>query len=92
MLIVRLPPGELPGFAGVIGAGDPDSAGLLLFFASLGVQFLLINRLFDRRLAIISCTFVLLCDTMWQYALSGLPQMLMLLLFNLKLFAMLRAV
>ncbi len=66
--------------------------GLVLFFASLGAQYLLIQRLFDRRLALISCTFLLLCEPMWQYALSGLPQMLLLLLFNLTLFTVLRAV
>jgi hypothetical protein len=34
----------------------------------------------------------LLCDTLWQYSLSGLPQMLLLLLFNATVYALVRAV
>jgi len=64
----------------------------VLFFASVAVLFFLTQRLFDRRLALMTCGFVLLCDMMWQYSLSGLPQMLLLLLFNLTLYALVRAI
>ncbi len=33
-----------------------------------------------------------MCDLCWQYTLSGLPQMFMLLLFNVALYALVRAV
>src|SRR5262252_11116790 len=56
---------------------------ILLFLCSLVVLFFTACRLFDSRLALLACGLVLLCDAMWQYSLSGLPQMLLLLLFNL---------
>ncbi|CAN5475298.1 hypothetical protein BH20VER3_BH20VER3_21770 [soil metagenome] len=64
---------------------------IVLFLASIVVLFLIARRLFDQRLAAVGCGLVLLGDTFWQYALSGLPQMLLLLLFNLTLYALVRA-
>lgn len=65
---------------------------IVLFLASVVVLFVIARRLFDQRLALLSCALVLLCDTFWQYALSGLPQMLLLLLFNLTIYAFVRAI
>ena len=65
---------------------------IVLFLASLAVLFLIARRLFDQRLALLSCVMVLLGDVFWQYSLSGLPQMLLLLLFNLTLYTLLRAI
>lgn len=65
---------------------------ILIFFAAVGVLFVTVRRLFDLRLAVVTCGLVLLCDMMWQYSLSGLPQMLLLLLFNLTVYALVRAV
>src|SRR5690606_31673528 len=48
-------------------------------------------RLFDSRLALFACAAVLLTDLMWQFSLSGLPQMLVLLLFSLASLATLLA-
>lgn len=78
----------------VVYLGDRAIAalGLLLFFASIAVQFFLTSRLFDRWLALLSCSLILLCEPMWQYAVSGLPQMLLLFLFNLTVFALVRAI
>jgi len=75
-------------------AGDKMIAlvAIVLFLASVVVLFLIARRLFDRQLALLSCALLLLCDTFWQYALSGLPQMLLLLLFNLTIYAFVRAV
>ena len=50
--------------------------------ASIVVLFFIACRLFDQRLALLSCALVLICDMIWQYSLSGLPQMLMLFLFS----------
>jgi hypothetical protein len=70
--------------ADVIYVGDKAIAAMsiLLFLASVAVLFFIARRLFDRRLALLGCGLVLLCDAIWQYSLSGLPQMLLLLLFN----------
>jgi len=65
---------------------------MLLFLGSIVVLFFVVRRLFDRRLALLTCGLVLLCDTMWQYSLSGLPQMLLLLLFNAAVYLLVRAV
>ena len=47
---------------------------------------------FDQRLAFWAAVLTLLTDFCWEWTLSGLPQMLMLLLFNLVLYALSRAV
>src|ERR1700726_779126 len=75
-------------------AGDKAIAvlSILLFLGSVVILFFIAQRLFDRRLAFLACALVLLCDMMWQYALSGLPQMLLLLLFNATVYALVRAV
>src|SRR5580704_8160635 len=68
----------------IVYAGDRAIAmmSIMLFVGSVAVLFLVARRLFDRRLALLACGLILLCDAMWQYSLSGLPQMLLLLLFN----------
>lgn len=75
-------------------AGDKMIAlmSIVLFLASVAVLFLIARQLFDQQLALLSCALVLVCDTFWQYSLSGLPQMLLLLLFNLTIYAFMRAV
>src|ERR1700719_1852182 len=77
----------------VIYAGDKAIAtmSILLFIGSVAVLFFTARRLFDQRLALLACGLVLLCDAMWQYSLSGLPQMLLLLLFNTTVYLLVRA-
>ncbi len=64
--------------------GDRVIAGfaIVCFLLSVGVWYLVGSRLFDGKLALIACAIVLLTDMMWKFSLSGLPQMLMLLLFS----------
>lgn len=78
----------------LIYAGDKAIAltSILFFLLSVVVLFFLARRLFDQRLAILVCALVLLCDTIWQYSISGLPQMLLLFLFNSTLYVLVRAV
>jgi hypothetical protein len=78
----------------IVYAGDKAIAtmSILLFIGSLAVLFFTARRLFDRRLALMVCGLVLLCEAMWQYSLSGLPQMLLLLLFNSTVYLLVRAV
>lgn len=82
-----------------MGGSDPVYVGdkmiaamsIALFIASVVVLFFSARRLFDDRIALLGCALVLLGDMMWQYALSGLPQMLMLLLFNVTVYLLARA-
>lgn len=78
----------------IVYAGDKIIAviAILLFLASLVILYLIARRLFDERLALLGTALVLLCDTIWQYSLSGLPQMLLLFLFNATTYALVRAV
>jgi 4-amino-4-deoxy-L-arabinose transferase-like glycosyltransferase len=78
----------------IISAGDKAIAtmSIIIFLLSVLVVFFLARRLFDQRLAYFACALVLFCDMIWQYSLSGLPQMLLLFLFNVTLYLMLRAV
>jgi hypothetical protein len=78
----------------LVYAGDKAIAAMsiFLFLLSVLVLFLTARRLFDRRLALLACGLVVLCDMLWQYSLSGLPQMLLLLLFNATIYALVRAV
>ncbi|HEY5779576.1 MAG TPA: hypothetical protein VIT00_12610 [Terrimicrobiaceae bacterium] len=73
----------------IVYAGDRMVAAvsMLLFLLSVAVWFLVLARLFDRRLALFGCAAVLLTDLMWQFSLSALPQMLVLLLFSLATLA-----
>jgi len=77
----------------LIYAGDKAIAifSVLFFLLSVLVLFFLARRLFDQRIAILACVLILLSDTIWQYSLSGLPQMLLLLLFNSTLYFFVRA-
>ena len=75
-------------------AGDRAIAcvGVIFFLASLAVLYFIGLDLFDQRLALMATGLVLICDTMWRYSLSGLPQMFLLLLFHLTVWAMLRGI
>lgn len=64
---------------------------ILLFYLAVIVNFLTLRRLFDGQLAMLVTGLVLLCERFWSYALSGLPQMEMLLLFSLVLYTLVRA-
>ena len=77
----------------LVYAGDKAIAvmSILIFIGSVAVLFFTSRRLFDRHLALLACGLVLLCDAMWQYSLSGLPQMLLLLLFNTTAYFLVRA-
>src|SRR5207248_9584266 len=76
----------------LVYSGDRAIAimSIFLFLASVVVLFFTAQRLFDRRLALLACGLVLLCDAMWQYSVSGLPQMLLLLLFNVAIYLLVR--
>jgi hypothetical protein len=64
----------------------------LFFLMAIGVNYLLISRIFDAKIAGVCALLMLFCEIFWGYSLSGLPQMLMLLLFSCGLYFAYRAV
>ena len=64
----------------------------LFFLMSIGVTYLLVSRIFDAKIAGVCAILMLFCETFWNYSLSGLPQMLMLLLFSCGMYFVYRAV
>ena len=68
----------------LVYVGDRVIAGtsILIFFLSVWIWYLVACRLFDKLIALLGCAIILLSDLMWQFSLSGLPQMLLLLLLS----------
>jgi hypothetical protein len=64
----------------------------LCFLLAIGVTYLLITRIFDPKIAGVTAVLMLFCETFWNYSLSGLPQMLMLLLFTCGVYFAYRSV
>ncbi len=58
---------------------------LIFFVLAIATAFLLISRLFDARIALVSVILMILCETMWLFTRSGLAQMHLLFFFNLAL-------
>jgi hypothetical protein len=64
----------------------------VFFLMAIGVSYLLISRIFDPKIAGVCALLMLLCETYWGFSLSGLPQMLLLLLFSCGMYFTYRAV
>ena len=65
---------------------------MFFFLLAVIVNYFIARRLFDERLAVLSTGFLLLCERFWDFAISGLPQMLLLFLFSCAAYTLLRAV
>jgi len=65
---------------------------VIFFLLAVLVNYFTAKRLFDDRLAVLGMGLLLLCQAFWNFAISGLPQMLMLLLFSGGMHTLLRAV
>jgi dolichyl-phosphate-mannose-protein mannosyltransferase len=65
---------------------------MIFFLAAVTVNYFTGKRLFDRRLSLLGTGLVLLSDQFWQFSMSGLPQMLMLLIFSVCAYALVRVV
>ena len=78
----------------IVYPGDKIIAfsAICFFVGSLFILYFTARRLFDDRLAALAVGLVLVCDTIWQYSLSGLPQMLMMFLFNATIYLLVRAI
>ena len=55
------------------------------FFTALLLSYFLIKKIFDSTIATLTSFLLLLSNTFWGFALSGLPQMLMLNFFLITL-------
>jgi len=64
----------------------------IFFLIAIGVNYLLISRIFDTTIAATTAILMLFCELMWKLSQSGLPQMLMLMLFSCGMFFLWRAV
>lgn len=58
----------------------------IFFLMAIGVTYLLVNRVFDSTIAGITVLLMIFCNMFWQFSQSGLPQMLLLLLFSCALY------
>lgn len=65
---------------------------MLFFLASVVVFYFFAKRLFDDRLALLGGGLILVSDLFWQFSMSGLPHMLLLLLFMAATYCLVRAV
>src|SRR4029079_19360688 len=74
----------------------PDAAlmAVQLVWMILGwlFSYFTMCRLFDRRLAIMGTWLLILCQSFWDYAVSGLPQNLLFFLFAVAVHCLVRAV
>ena len=77
----------------IVYIGDRMIAGvsILFFLLAVTVWYFVGATLFDKKTALIGCAALVLTDMMWQFTLSGLPQMLMLALFACTAWLTLRA-
>jgi hypothetical protein len=57
--------------------------GIVLMLAGVYVWYRVALRLFDRELALLAAALLLVTDLTWQYALAGLPQHFLIILFGL---------
>jgi Dolichyl-phosphate-mannose-protein mannosyltransferase len=68
----------------ILGLGDRVIAveGTLLLLLGVFVWYLVAKNLFDQSLALLAAGLILVTDLLWQYALAGLPQHLLIILFG----------
>lgn len=68
-----------------------SAMSVIFFLIAVGVNYLLISRVFDIKIAGVTALLMIFSDLMWKFTQTGLPQMLMLLLFSCALFFIYRA-
>jgi hypothetical protein len=65
---------------------------MVLLLASIGINYLLVSRIFDARIGGVTALLMLLCEMLWRFSQTGLPQMLMLFLFSFGTYFLYKAV
>ncbi len=68
------------------------ATSVICFLIAIGVNYLLISRIFDGKIGGVTALLMLLCDLNWKFSQTGLPQMFMLLLFSCACFFAYRAI
>ncbi len=62
------------------------------FLIAVLINYFTAWRLFDQRLATFVATLLLVCQRFWEFSMSALPQMLMLMLFSAAAYTIVRAI
>lgn len=65
---------------------------MVLLLASIGITYLLVSRIFDARIGGVTALLLLVCELLWKFSQTGLPQMLMLFLFSFGTYFLYKAV
>ncbi len=65
---------------------------VIFFLISIGINYLLVSRIFDTTIASVVAILMLFSELMWKLSQSGLPQMLMLMLFSCAMFFLWRGI
>ncbi len=65
---------------------------VIFFLISIGINYLLVSRIFDTTIASVTAMLMLFSELMWKLSQSGLPQMLMLMLFSCAMFFLWRGI
>ncbi len=65
---------------------------ILLLLCSIGVSYMLVSRIFDAKIGGVTALLMLLCELLWEFSQTGLPQMLMLFLFSFILYFLYKAI
>ncbi len=65
---------------------------MLLLLCSIGVSYMLVSRIFDAKIGGVTALLMLLCELLWEFSQTGLPQMLMLFLFSFILYFLYKAI
>lgn len=68
------------------------TVSVLFFVLAVTVNFFIALRLFDAKIAQLATGLALVCDLYWKFSVSGLPQMLMFLIFSGCAYTLLRAI
>jgi hypothetical protein len=78
----------------IVYPSDRVIAGVQIgcFLLAVLLNYRIALRLFDQRLAVLGAGLMLVSMSFWDYALSGLPQNLMLLIFSGCIYLLIRAV
>ena len=65
---------------------------MVLLLAAIGITYLLVSRIFDAKIGGVTALLMLLCELLWKFSQTGLPQMLMLFLFSFGTYFLYKAI
>lgn len=64
---------------------------MVFLLGAIAVTYLLVSRIFDRKIGAVVAVLMIFCDLMWEFSKTGMPQMLMLFLFMVAIFFLYKA-